>query len=97
MIRNGPVRMPNESPGRVAGASGDYWVPLGSLGAPQEGLWPPVWGAFSGDVAFSLGHMLFHENTGIVLEGCWCLFSLPPFGRVWVPKHLQRRGTETRK
>ena len=59
-------------------------------------LAPSVW-AFSGDVAFSLGHMFFHENTGIVLEGCWCLFSLPPFGRVWVPKHLQRRGTETRK
>ena len=66
MIQNGPIWVPNGSPGRVVGASGDDSVTLGPGGRNDS---DPHWGRLSGDDLFSLAHKLFYENVGIVWEG----------------------------
>ena len=62
------------SHGCLTGLLGGSWEPLGTIGCPWVLLGGPgvilipIWGGFSGDVSFSLGHRFFYENTGIVLK-----------------------------
>ena len=96
MIQNGSAWVPNGSPGRVVGASGGLLGALGVSWATPGVILTPIWEPFSGDVSFTFGHKFFLRKYGHRVGRCLVSF-LAPYGRVWVPKYLQWRGTETRK